>query len=503
RGLLLARLLFTNADGERFVEKKHHDIVWTSDRATYQKVIDAAAEQFDKERLRFLKEDVELAFVRVGSEHQRVYTLANGTGDDFLVDVTARGVVQDAAGIENEGLWEGLGHAAVAFLFDRTLSFFMEQPHGNTVTTWKPKPLLPDMESWRQIAQDSAWAKNDTPTARLVLLQGHKLTNDERVKAWSMCDWLLRVDPTLLMQLAASKTETIRDPDAVAAEFHKRTDMQLADLDQAWRDYWGKGQALRKAMAAPPSGKKEAVADARSLWTAILQARAAADAGPGGFVLASSADAESAHAWMAAVAKFHEEQRRAKANPKKPVQQGPPPEPPAPPEVLLRTVVHHTGSDPTAAVLEWMAVPALRDYLLDPGRTMFACSKGPHGFVLELDDGAPRTLRGGGACYPRDGQRDVPMALGDGAMPVSLHFFREVDGGLLNSISCEVTAGGERIPGTLEIVQGKSGLGALGCVAFTPRSPLPSGEVEIVWKVPQPLRGGRDVPNPRVKFFAR
>ena len=148
-------------------------------------------------------------------------------------------------------------------------------------------------------------------------------------------------------------------------------------------------------MAAPPSGKKEAVADARSLWTAILRARAAGDAGPGGFVVASSADADSVHAWMAAVAKFHEEQRRAKANPKKPVQQGPPPEPPAPPEVLMRTVVHHTGTDPAAAVLEWMAVPALRDFLLDPGRTMFACSKGPHGFVLELDNAAQKTLRGG------------------------------------------------------------------------------------------------------------
>lgn len=503
RGLLLSRLMFTNADGERFVEKKHHDILWTADRAVYQKTLDAAAEQFDRERLRFLKEDVELAFVRVGNDYQRLYTLANGTGDDFLVDVTARGVVQDASGIENEGLWEGIGHAAVALLFDRTLSFYLEQPQGNTVTNWKPKPLQPDMETWRQIAQESAWAKNDTPSARLVLLQGHKMTNDERVKAWSMCDWLVRVDPTLLMQLAASRTETVRDADAVTAEFQKRAGRSLADLDESWREYWGKGQALRKAMAAAPSGKKEAVQDARLLATAIFRARAAADAGPGGFVVATSAAAQSVHDWLQKKAKFEEEQRRAKANPKKPVQQGPPPEPPAPPAACGTTVIHCEGADPAAAVAAWMMVPALRDFLIDPARTMFACSKGPHAFVLELAGEVPPTVRGAPTCYPRDGQHDVPGTLGDGGTPVSLHCFREVDAGQLSEITCVVTANGARIPGTLEVIQGKSGLSARGCVAFTPRSPLPPGVVEVAWTVPLPLRGGRDVPAPRAKFTVR
>jgi len=501
RALLLARLMFANQGGERFEPKKRYDILWTSDRAAYKKVLDACRSQFTPDRLRFLQEDCDYAFVQSGDKHLRLYTVANGTGDDFVQDVTARGVAQDAAGIDIEGLYEGIGHATVAILFDRTLSFFLEQPQGNTVTSWKPKPLLPDMETWRVIAAESAWAKNDTPTARLVLVQGSKLTNEERVKAWSMCDYLVRTSPTTLFDLAAVKTPDVREPDAVAAAFAKKTGKPVAALDEAWRAHWGTGHALRKAMLQPPQGKKETVADSRALAHAIWRARAAADCAPGGFVVAESPATQSVHDHYTAVEKHELQLKQMKASPKG--ANATPPAPPVPPAAIGTAVAVHEGLDADAAVRAWMGDPALRDYLLDPGRAMFAVAKGKRASILETFETVAPLQKGPPMCWPRDGQRAVPSAQGAGGTPITLHFFRDVEDAQLQRIACIVRVGGQQVPGTLQVLQGPSGRGARGCVAFVPSAPLPAGEGEVEWSVPVPLLGGKDVAQPRARFVVQ
>lgn len=501
RALLLARLMFVNQGGERFEPKKRYDILWTADRAAYKKVLDACRAQFTPDRLRFLQDDCDYAFVQSGDRHLRLYTVATGTGDDFVQDVTARGVAQDAAGIDVEGLYEGIGHATVAILFDRTLSFFLEQPQGNTVTSWKPKPLLPDMESWRVIAAESAWAKNDTPTARLVLVQGSKLTNEERVKAWSMCDYLVRTAPTTLFELAAAKTADVREPDAVAAAFKKRTGNDVSALDEAWRAHWGTGQALRKAMLQPPQGKKEAVADARALAHAIYRARAAADCAPGGFVVADSPATQSVHDHYTALEKHELQLKQRKASPKG--SNATPPAPPSPPAAIGTTVAVHESLDADVAVRAWMGDPALRDYLLDPGRAIFAVVKGKRASMLETFDTVAPLQKGGPMCWPRDGQRAVPPTQGASNTPITLHFFRDVDEALLRQVECVVRSGGQQVAGALQVLQGPSGRGARGCVAFVPSMPLPVGDGEVEWTLPLPLRGGKDVPQPRARFVVK
>lgn len=501
RAWLLSRMLFAGAGGRIFEPRRRSDIVWTNDRATFTKVLEACKEHFTPERLRFLQNDVELAFLPVGSEHHRLYTVANSLGDDYVRDVTARGVVQDASGIELDGLWEGIGHTAVGVLFDRTLSFFVEQPSGNTVTSWKPVPLLPEMAAWRKIAAESAWAKNDTPTARLVLLKGDKLTNEERVKAWSMCDWLLRTDPTLLLHLAASKTDATRDPDAVAASFAKLAGTSTQELDERWRTYWGTGDEVRKAMKQAPQGDAKAVAEAKAFAHALFAARADADVPPAGFVLANSADAQSVHAWFVARKKHADELKRLKAMPKP----GPLPEPPPKPEAAGKSIAFFEGTDPALAVAHWLVDPRLRDVLLDPGRSIYALARGPHAFVLELDGESQSLSSGAPICWPADGQRAVaPSDEANGTgMPLSLHFHRPVDDGDLTAVTATVTAGGEPQVGHLVTLHGASGASTKSCVVFVPRSPLPSGEVEIVWKVPVRLLGGKDVPQPRARFTVR
>ena len=513
RALLLSRVLFGTAGGAVFEPRLVRNIVCCGDKGSYHRVLDTCADQFGKERLAFLKEYVELAFVDVDGDVQRVYALTKG-GDDLLVDVISRGVVQDAAGFKSDGLWEGLGHATCGFLFDRTLSFFVEQQHGRTVTAWQPKPLLPDMASWRDIATESAWAKNDTPTAQLVLLDGAKFSNEERVKAWSMADYLLRDRPELLLQLDAIRTPEVKDPLAVEAAFRAAAGVDLRELDARWRDYWGKGEALRSAMAAAPAGVAADVDAARPVSWAIDAARAQADVAPAGFVLADSADCKTAFDWVDQMAKWENDRKDPKRKDLPP---------PSPPVSLGATVLLQQDGDAVAAVAAWMAQPVVRDFLLHPGRDILAVTVRKQGIALDLTVPLSAVERGLPQPWPRPGQSGVPgqvavkalgpavvaalAAAGVGAdetvgMPVTLHFRRELAAEFAREVACRLRVGGLERPGVLVPLQDVEGLRAPGCFAFVPRAPLPAGEVEVQWTLPKSMLKKNEV-FPRVSFTAQ
>ncbi len=510
RALLLSRVLIGCESGELFRPKELRNILLVGDKASYHKVLDACTGQFDAERLKFLKESVELAFVDVGGELERLYALTNG-GDDLMIDVTARGVVQDAIGLHADGLWEGLGHAACGFLFDRTLSFFVEQQHGNTVTSWVPKPLLPEMAAWREMASESAWAKNDTPTSRLVLLEGYKFSNEERVKAWAMVDYLMHSRPDLLLQLDAVKTKDVRDPLAVEAAFLRATGKDLRVVDDEWRDYWGKGEALRAAMQAAPAGAAADVDGARALAWAIDAVRVAADRPPAGFVVADGPDVAAAHDFVAQLQRWEKDRKDPK---KKDLA------PPAAPVAIGATVLLERSADVKAAVAGWMAQPVVRDWLLHPGRNLLGCSATRQSLVLDLTAPAVPVARGWPVAWPRLGQRGVPGAIAVGAlgpafaeplaaaglaadaqvgMPVTLHFHRAITADEAREVACRLFVGGLDRDGVLVPLQDVDGLAAPGCFAFVPSAPLPNGEVDVRWNLPHGLLQ-RDEKFPTVSF---
>ncbi|MGE3174698.1 MAG: hypothetical protein AB7O97_18845 [Planctomycetota bacterium] len=521
RALALSRLLFSVPDGRPFEPHRVLNILWTADKPSYQAVLDACADQFDRERLRFLRDDVELAFVESEGAPWRVYALSVG-GDEVLLDVTTRGVVQDAANLKAHALWEGIGHATCGILFDRTLSFFVEQQTGNTVTSWKPRPLLPDMATWRQIAAESAWAGNDTPTSRLMLLEGHKFTSEERVKAWAMVDFLLRSRPELLLHLEGSKAPGVNDPLEVEAAFRRRTGLDLGALDDEWRRYWGTGDALRAAMAAPARGADAAVQGARDLVWAIDRARFAAGVPVAGHLLAEGPDTDAAHAWVARLLRHEKDVRK---DPKK--ADLPPPSPPA---VVGSTVLVHRGQDASEAVEQWLRRPTVRDYLLAPGRLFFAAHRGRDALVLDLSQPAAPVTAGLPAPWPRDGQMgiagDVAVAdLGPEftealaaagrtaaarvGTPVSLHFHRPIPAEERIHVACRLHTGNLIRDGVLLFAADLDGLAAPGCVVFVPLEPLPSGaEVRVVWSVatavvdPEQRLGG-PVPLREVVFTTR
>ncbi|MCA8966781.1 MAG: hypothetical protein KDC48_18010, partial [Planctomycetes bacterium] len=180
RSYLLCHTLLGTSEGDTFHPVRMRDLVFVSNDADYVKVLDLCADQFDAGRLAFLKQYVDMAFVKSGGRDVR-FVKTNG-GDAEALDQAVRGVAQDALGILTDGLWEGVGHAMCGFFFGRTLTFLLEQQDAKTVASFTQKPLVPDMAVWKQIAEQSAWAKSDSRTSELVLISAARFTTEQRVK---------------------------------------------------------------------------------------------------------------------------------------------------------------------------------------------------------------------------------------------------------------------------------------------------------------------------------
>lgn len=526
RALFFAHSLIGTSEGTAFVPKYVRELVFVSDASAYGKVLDQCADQFDAARLAFLKKDVDLSFLACEGRSLRFYKVKSQAE---ALDQTVRGVVQDALGITTDGLWEGVGHAACGFFFGRTLTFLLELQNERTAAGARSKPLLPDMATWRQIAEQSAWAKNDTRTSELVLLSAARFTTEQRVKAWAMCDYLFHVNPDLVLELDKSQNDKIRSAPEVEAEFQKRTNLSLTAIDGQWREFWGKNEQLRKAMAADllgdPKGKDRALREqSRAVVDAVDDQRVAAMRGPVGFHLAGDAATLAAMAYADELAKVEAENKKIDADPvKKAKGLLPLPEPPA---VIGRSVLFARGVKPEEALAKWLARPSYRDALMHPGRGLLGARATKAAFALSLDDPVLPTKKGLPLCWPRQHQTGVPGSavvgdLGPRAiealakegkqptdvvgMPITLHFARPMSIAELGVVTADVFAGNLRAHGVLVRYVGDEPADdqAPGCVAFVPFEPLQSGtEVEVTWTVPRALLGKGEKFQP-VRFVVK
>lgn len=485
RSLLLTRALFAVQDGAPFAPQLLRDIVLVPDQDSYAAVVGACADQFDAARRKFLEQDVDFFYPEDGGRSLRCYKIERG--EPIVLDLAVRGVVQDALGVTTDGVWEGVGHAFCGFFFDQTLTFMVEQKTAHTVTGWHDKPLLPDMKVWREIAAETAWSKADTPSAQLALLQAARFTNQERVKAWSMVDYLIRRQPDLVLALDRSRTDRARTQPEVEAEFQRLTQLSLPDLDAEWCDFWAKDKPLRDAIDAEPLGKKDDLAAAQALGTAIDDARTAADVGPVGWYVAGGDAVVQAMQYLADCQRAEADGKR---NPKQPV------ELPPWPQALAGKALAHAGKDAAAAVAAWFAIPSSRDLLLHPGRVLIGCSRGKSGFALDLGDPVRPIEKGAPLQYPAAGQQLLPrsaragdLGLGVAAAlhrqpgdlvgyPLTLHFFRALSPIEQAAVQCRVLDGVHRLDGTVLPL-------ADGCFAFVAAEPLPSAtDLEVTWTLP-------------------
>ncbi|MFK7740053.1 MAG: hypothetical protein AB8H80_06980 [Planctomycetota bacterium] len=522
RALLLCHTLFSVSDGELFVPVRRRNLVFLRGAGEYSTVLDACSSQFSADRLQFLRDVVDQCYLQSGGESLRVHKGENGL--PVCQDQAVRGIVQDALGVDTEGLWEGAGHMACGFLLGRTLTFLQEQLKERTAASHVTRRLSPDLDVWQQIAQESAWSKSDTRSSELVLIRAARFTNEQRVKAWAICHYLAHWRPELLMELDRSRGKGPRTPPDIEAEFLRKTGVSLPKIDSDWRTFWARGDELRKAMvrdplAALPKRAKKTGERARQLLSAVNAARAAARVGPLGCFLDSTPEFVAVRRYEKDLIKAERELKKQEARRKK-GKKAKPVEMPVRPEAIGRSVLWSRTKKPLDAVAEWMAQPRLRDMLLAPGRELFSVASDP-GVGYVLGAGLARSMRRGAPlAWPRHRQREIPPSasiagldfvvrkklqeLGLAAdavigMPLTLHFARKVQPApLMQQVRCRVFANNLPVKGLVVHYVGTdaertaaescNGPAADGLVAFVPLQPFAAGaQVDVQWDVPQVL----------------
>jgi hypothetical protein len=515
RALLLAHTIFGMSTGEIFQPKRLRNYVFVKGQGEYAAMLEVCKSQFAPDRFTFLRDAVDMCFLDHGGESLRVHK--SDLGLAVCRDQAVRGVMQDAVGVQTDGLWEGLGHAACGFLFGQTLSFMEEQLTEITSASHQQRRLAPDLATWMKIATESAWSKSDTRTSEIVLLKAARFTNEQRVKSWAICHYFAHWRPQYILELDRCKTETIHTPPDIEKEFLRRTGYELPKIDSEWRTFWARGAELRTAMTRDPLPNKKAknrkaVERSRDLIDAVNVVRSAARVGPVGWYLDASSDFLAVRSYEKALAAAEKElakrEKAAKGRKLEPVAF------PVMPAAVGKTVLWSRAESVTDAVQEWLCDPVVRDRLLAPGRDLLSVPSDSGGLLLGIAFPAEATLRGEPLLWPRHQQSgvlgSVPFASletraralveqagiaadAEVGMPLSLHFARAVDAKLLARITCRLFERNRNVDGVLVHYQEADPAGggvAAGLVVFVPTEPLHAGkQFEVRWQVPDGLLG--------------
>jgi hypothetical protein len=169
---------------------------------------------------------------------------------EVVYDLAVRKPAQDYSGVHSDALREGIGHAIVGMFFGRNLVFTVgQQKKEGTVAGGRDeqKLLLPDMDTWRELAVDVAWSHGATAAARLPLLKAAQFPTDARIKAWSFCDYLLRRDPLLMRKLDSTRSRA-RTEDEVSTNFQELAAVSLKQVEERWRRFWTEDGPLKRAI---------------------------------------------------------------------------------------------------------------------------------------------------------------------------------------------------------------------------------------------------------------
>ncbi len=438
------------------------------------------------------------------------YVLGSGSSNGMHIgigrlaavfDRAVRGVAQDFANFHTDALTEGIGHAVVGRFFGRNLIYIINVNEKEfTVVGDRKIPLMvPDMESWSDLAVEAAYDLAGTPAARLPLLNAAQFPDDARIKSWSFADYLLRRDPALLRHL--DKTRKERNAAGVRKLFVEKTKgLSLDHLEQGWRDFWTGKTPVLKALRNKVSPLEASSKDAPKWLRAFNDKRAEMKV--------------SVVSWNASFSqRCRNHVHYLKANSK---QRGPALEHMQDQDLehgtrhgnlFAQMAVVNTQSQKPAKVMQaWMALPGYRDAILNSNLLVLGMyAEGP---IMVMD-----TLRGSAttgsmqmAQHPTYRAVGVPRqvqvkelgpevqrlldANGEGrrkilGYPLSLHFFGSGLPRQRESIQCQLFRGegsDKPVPGILHLADQGSNrrASAPGLAVFYPLAPL-KGSMRVEW----------------------
>ena len=265
RALAFCTEAFAGCEGFPSLGKQCRRFVFLQERAQWNQLV----------RTNAARNDVDFLIENTSSTRLKDVETAVSRERDMVLDLAVRWVAKDFVGVHSDALEEGVGHAVVGMFFGRNLVFVVgrDDPQG-TVTSAreKRKLMLPDIETWRELAIELAFQDQSTPAAKLPLLKAAEFPTDARIKAWSFVDYLLRADPTLLLKLEAAGAKAGNEQD-VTNSFQERTGKGLPELEGRWRRFWSEDTPLRRAVVGKTTPLEAASKDAPAWLSAFNQLR--------------------------------------------------------------------------------------------------------------------------------------------------------------------------------------------------------------------------------------
>ena len=448
----------------------------------------------------------------------RVTTSFGRKTGEQVRDHVVRKVVQSYTGMRTNALRIGVGHALCGYFFNQTLEFMVAQPRRSGTSAGKReiKVLLPDIEKWNKMAEEVAWQKGATPANRLPFLHADKMTNEDRIKAWSLALYFFRRNPGLLVALDSTKAQGAHGPADVDTLFEKFAHKPLGLVEKDWRQFLTEPDRLLRYCNQDWGGDGALSPAWKKLMIALNRERIEKGRRFFGWRnefsdnLRDLLELDSARRYIL-TGKLPPKEKRS---PKLVSWLATGSEP------WLRCLPVALKTRPAKLIAQWYDLPGYRDLLLDPRKQWLNLyERGSEAYIETRPARPARTIVS--RIYPARDATGVPrslpveelgravrnqlLALGvekpkKVGYPLSIHFFDKLPAPK-DQITCSVRADGDKLPGFLH-VPGDSQrrvLSAPGMAVYIPLAPLPANAqitVTWTWRVP-----GKDKPLGRRDSF--
>jgi hypothetical protein len=182
--------------------------------------------------------------------------VAATSGRQVLLDACVRNVARPYSGFGTTGYSEGIGHTFVGMIFNnnRLFSVDLKKQQGTVASEDDREFQSPDFDVWKNLSLEMAWkSTGGVPAHRVPFCDAGSFTNEERIKAWSFCDYMMRRDPEMLRELDRIGQEMLKRgskmPDQLQEAFGKKfPDVTIAQLDKEWEDFWTGASPVLKAI---------------------------------------------------------------------------------------------------------------------------------------------------------------------------------------------------------------------------------------------------------------
>ena len=425
-----------------------------------------------------------------------------------LYDAVVRNVAKTHAQFRTDGLAEGIGHTFVGMVFNnnRLFAVDLEKQEGTRASEEDREYTSPNFDVWKTLALEMAWKMTGgVPAIELPYCDAATFTNEQRIKAWSFCDYVMRRDPELLRKLdqlgAAERATRRRQPLELAAKFAEAAaGVTVAQLAKEWEDFWTEATPVLAAIRNNTPPLKAVSPDVQKWLAAFNEARAQNRGTP----VTWSSQLSTRCYDHAQYLKDNKKERGPGAEHRQLVDLG---------GSHLGSMFAQMAIVETDAKLSnakkmfarWLSIPGYRDALVHD----FLLSVGMYneGDLLVLNVvaglGSPRSKKSGFLCHPWKDAKGIPAevdvaeigpeleallaANGQGerkvvGYPLTMHFGQNVQGDR-QSYRCNVVDGrGRKVEGAILLDAGTNRRStAPGMVTFYPFEPLPRGQINVTW----------------------